>query len=220
MNFLALFMKSPESGMAKRRLRSVLSEEEVTRLCEAFAEDLLEKLVLLPCDKKVIAYAGEPPTFIPTEGSWSLYPQTGEDLGERLQNYFRWSFTEGAAKSVVIGSDSPTLPRAYLEEAFALLGRYETVLGPSEDGGYYLIGMRRFNPTPFQEIPWGTERVFEETVKRVSLSSGPVGILDRWYDVDTPNDLKRLRRHLAQMEARNETEMPPRTHRVLSEMVF
>jgi len=138
MNCIALFMKSPESGVAKRRLRSLLTEEEIRRLCEAFVEDLLERLSLFPCDKKVIAYAGSVPALIHHEGVSSLVPyaQSGEDLGERLLNYFQWSFSEGATKSVVIGSDSPTLPFRYLEEAFCLLDRYDTVVGPSEDGGY------------------------------------------------------------------------------------
>lgn len=218
MNFLALFMKSPEAGMAKRRLRSVLSEKNVTRLYEAFVLDLLEKLTFFPCDKKVIAYAGELLGLMQEAGtrSFSLYGQSGEDLGKRLENYFRWSFSGGAEKSVVIGSDSPTLPLSYLQEAFDLLERYETVLGPSEDGGYYLIGMRRFNPILFQGIPWGSEKVFEETLQRARPFADRIGVLRRWYDVDTPSDLKRLRKDLTRMAEHRDAEIPSRTHQVLS----
>lgn len=234
LTFLALFMKSPESGRAKRRLRPVLSEEEIARLCEAFAGDLLEKLSTFPCDRRVIAHAGPIPnvvyqfdvgcwaTALPTSNrdrpSFSLYPQVEGDLGQRLENYFRWSFSQGAAKSVVIGSDSPTLPFRTLEEAFRQLDRREAVLGPSEDGGYYLIGMRRFLPALFQEIPWGAREVFEETMKRaVPLR---VATLERWYDVDTPEDLRRLRSHVRRMVEHQEREVPFRTHRLLSGLPF
>ena len=217
MTAVALFMKSPDSGRAKRRLRPVLSEEAITRLCEAFAGDLLQKLEAVPCGKKVIAYAGNlSPAFMQQRTStFSFYVQSGRDLGERLQNYFRFSFSEGTTKSVVIGSDSPTLPRAYVEEAFRGLDRFEAVLGPSEDGGYYLIGMRRFIPELFQGISWGTERVFEETLKR--LKPDRVGILNRWYDVDTPTDLKRLQDDLDEMKKRNDPGIPMQTFYLLSE---
>jgi len=218
MNFLALFMKSPQSGSGKRRLRPVLSEEEIVQLCEAFIEDLLEKLSAFPCDRKVVAYAGAVPSTVPGRLSFSLYAQAEGDLGERLEDYFRWSFSEGATKSVVIGSDSPTLPFRYLEEAFGFLDRRDVVLGPSEDGGYYLVGMRRFLPSLFQGIPWGTEKVFAETMKRLDPSA--VGVLKRWYDVDTPQDLERLREELARMTKDRGEEIPRKTHRVLSELLF
>ena len=218
MTVVALFMKSPDSGTAKRRLRPVLSEEAITRLCEAFAGDLLRKLATLRCDKKVIACAGEISSAFAQRkeiSQFSFYVQSGRDLGKRLQNYFHFSFLEGATKSVVIGSDSPTLPPLYLEEAFQMLDRFEVVLGPSEDGGYYLIGMCRFIPELFQRISWGTERVFEETLKR--LKPDRVGILNRWYDVDTPTDLKRLQGDLDQMKKRNDPDIPMQTSRLFSE---
>jgi len=221
MDVLALFLKTPQSGNAKRRLRSVLSEGEVVRLCEAFAGDLLEKLLAFPCHQKIVAYAGPVPQGLldlQNLPPFSLYAQAAGDLGERLEDYFRWNFLQGATKSIVIGSDSPTLPSRYLEEAFHLLDRKEVVLGPSEDGGYYLIGLRCFLPLLFHGIPWGTERVFEETMKRVDPSE--VGVLERWYDVDTPSDLKRLRDHLNQMAKDPADSIPSRTQRVLSELTF
>jgi len=80
--------------------------------------------------------------------------------------------------------------------------------------------MRRFDPALFQEIPWGTDRVFEETLKRVHPHQDRIGILGRWYDVDTVSDLRRLRAHLTQMAEGGEGGIPLRTCQVLSELVF
>lgn len=217
-NYLSVFIKSSDKG-AKTRLRTHFSEEGVTRLYEAFVQDTFEKINRLPCDVKIISYLGNPPRdlFLSGREALRLLPQQGSHLGERLKNYFEWSFSDGAGKSVVIGSDSPTLPTIYLEEAFFLLDAYEVVIGPSLDGGYYLIGMTKPHPELFDNISWGTSSVLEETLSQNHHLKDQTALLGPWYDIDTPADLFFLKQHLQKMRPDGK-EFPLRTHRVLSEL--
>jgi len=97
----------------------------------------------------------------------------------------------------VIGSDVPTLPSAVLEAALDRLAGADLVLGPSEDGGYYLIGLREPRAALFADMAWSTEVVFDETMRRASALGLDVGLLPAWFDVDTPADLERLEASLA-----------------------
>jgi len=210
-------MKSPDGEDAKTRLRASFSKEHVGRLYEAFVQDTLEKLIGFSCDVKIVCYLGNPPSqdlFSSQNHEVTFLPQCGSGFGERLKNYFEWSFSNGAGKSIVIGADSPTLPTIYLEEAFSLLDGYEVVIGPSLDGGYYLIGMRKPHPELFEHIRWGSASVFQETLFQNRHLEGKVAVLGPWYDVDTPEDLSLLKEHLHQMHE-NAEELPERTYRLL-----
>ena len=108
----------------------------------------------------------------------------------------------GAASVVILGTDSPSVPVAYVQQAFAALQRREVVLGPSEDGGYYLIGLRRDLPQLFEGIAWSTTRVWQQTTDRLATTSAADSyeILPAWYDVDDIEDLSRLTRELSTMQ--------------------
>jgi hypothetical protein len=97
---------------------------------------------------------------------------------------------------VAIGTDSPTLPASEMAGAFEGLSAHEAVLGPAEDGGYYLIGLRRFEPALFKDVAWGSDAVLSTTLTTAGRLNLSVGLLAPWYDVDTPADVKRLRREL------------------------
>src|SRR5574337_323346 len=132
-----------------------------------------------------------------------LIPQQGRDLGARLLSTFEQLFSLGCERALAIDSDTPTLPTAYLERAIELLADtgIDVVLGPSEDGGYYLIGLRRPHPELFEDIAWSTSHVLSQTLQRSQEQRLQVACLDPWYDVDTPDDLNRLRRSLDQLNA-------------------
>ena len=124
--------------------------------------------------------------------------QEGADLGERLANALGHHFELGYQRVVIMNSDGPTLPLAYLEEAFSGLDHADVTLGPGHDGGYYLIGMKQLHPELFQGITWSTEQVIPQTLaicRRLGLT---VHQLPEWYDVDVGADLERLDRDLAQ----------------------
>ncbi len=122
-----------------------------------------------------------------------LLPQVGAGLGERLANAFAQLFSRGYTTLAVIGTDSPDLPLAYMDEAFARLesGEEEVLFGPTEDGGYYLVALRCSHPELFQGVPWSTDKVLEVSLQRAAEAGLRAGLLPHWYDVDEPSDLTR-----------------------------
>ncbi len=121
--------------------------------------------------------------------NYRLVAQQGADPGERLANALAHHFDLGYKRAVIMNSDGPTLPQAYLEEAFGRAGCRRCHPGRQPRRGYYLIGMKQLHPELFQGIDWSTERVFAQTVA--------VHQLPEWYDVDVGADLERLSRDLA-----------------------
>ena len=134
----------------------------------------------------------------------SVFVQEGQDLGERMQNAFASRFAEGYGKVVIIGADSPSLPTKYIHQAFA--SNRDVVLGPSVDGGYYLIGMCGNVVDLFEGVTWGGNTVLEQTRERLEGSGASLELLPTWYDVDRPEDLKFLKTHLELMAAASHGE--------------
>ena len=128
-----------------------------------------------------------------------MLPQHGDDLGARIVFTFDQLFRQGYTQVIVIDSDTPTLPTAYLEQALRLIAapQNDVVLGPSEDGGYYLIGLRQLHRELFERMPWSTSQVFPKTRRRSEQAGLTVACTESWYDVDTPEDLARLEESLA-----------------------
>jgi hypothetical protein len=125
---------------------------------------------------------------------YTLIPQIGHDLGERMATAFETIFSQGLSSAVLIGSDSPDLPNEVIEEALISLKEYDSVIGPSYDGGYYLIGFRAdtFLPQAFDGISWSTPEVFMQTLGILRKANLRVHILPTWRDIDTLDDLKAL----------------------------
>ncbi|MCG2735448.1 MAG: glycosyltransferase [Candidatus Methanoperedenaceae archaeon] len=113
-----------------------------------------------------------------------------------MANVSNGLFAQGAEKVVMLDSDTPNLPSDLIREALSGLDDVDVVLGPCEDGGYYLIGMRSWVPDLFRGIPWSTADVTKMTVKKAQTLGLKVLLLERWYDVDTIMDIKRLKRDL------------------------
>ena len=127
---------------------------------------------------------------------FSLIPQLGADLGERLANSLADRFQHGCRKVVVMNSDGPTLPLPYLEQAFRQLQHYDVSLGMGHDGGYYLIGMKQMQPELFENIAWSSDRVIFQTLDICRRLQLKVHRLPQWYDVDVGEDLQKLRSDL------------------------
>lgn len=201
-NAVILFARHPVPGQVKTRLQSRISPEEACALYRAFLEDARGQLnALKDVDGFVAVHGGEGESgfFEPfVQSGVKVIGQEGADLGERMANVFSAKFNEGYEKVVVIGSDSPTMPAAYIEQA--LNTARDLVLGPSTDGGYYLIGMKEKVTDVFQGIHWGTEKVLAATLDKVNAASVSVDLLPPWYDVDHPEDLDFLKAHLGWMQ--------------------
>jgi rSAM/selenodomain-associated transferase 1 len=128
-----------------------------------------------------------------------LLPVAGQDIGDCLDQVLSHLLAEGHAGAMALNSDGPTLPVRHLEQAIERLEEADVVLGPGEDGGYYLIGFKEPHPGLFQGIDWSTERVAAQTLARAETLGLSVSLLPAWYDVDTASDLERLCAELAML---------------------
>ena len=199
---LVLMAKAPLAGQVKTRLIGALTAEDAADLYAACLSDTFALMEEVADEREamrlVLCYtpAGAEEAFekVEREGSLMLL-QRGANLGERLQNCFADLFELGYTSIVILGGDSPTLPGENVWEAFeSLTNDDQVVIGPTEDAGYYLIGMRALHQTILQNISWGTNEVLAVTRardRRLELIELPV-----WYDVDTAEELGRLRQEL------------------------
>lgn len=218
---LSLFVKNPVPGEVKTRLTLRLSPEKAAKLYEAFLIDLVNSLSSTRCDEKVICFSppdAEVALSSLLKGSFLYRPQRGDELGERMNENFNWTFARGADRSIIVGSDSPTLPPSYVEEAFEVLQSHSAVLGPSFDGGYYLIGLSQPCPELFQNIDWSTDHVLRQTLARMELRGIRFYLLPPWYDVDTPDQFNFLRAHLRAMELSGRGTLPSETMKFLANL--
>jgi uncharacterized protein len=193
---LIMFTKYPEAGKVKSRLTLGGDKALVAALYRCFIEDLLEELSAGDY-RFLIAY--DPPErendFVKLFGDGFLYtPQIGADLGTRMHDALTRCFSQGFRSVVVIGSDSPNLPRWIIEEAFTSLVSHGAVIGPTWDGGYYLIGFSKdfLSLQVFEDMAWGTESVFKETMHRFRKDGISVHVLPKWRDIDRPEDIHSL----------------------------
>ena len=191
---LLFFIKNPEKGKVKTRLASAIGDEMAVKLYRRFLLEMLSTLNRGTFLFYLCFYPGDSLNDLKDWlGDYYLYaPQMGEHLGERMKNGFMEAFSMNFKRVVLIGSDIPDLPLEFIEEAFTALRNHDAVIGPSVDGGYYLVGFRdrSFSPQVFEEIPWSTDRVFEETMKVLKHEKLTVHTLPPWRDIDTIEDLQ------------------------------
>jgi rSAM/selenodomain-associated transferase 1 len=193
---LLFFVKNPEAGKVKTRLASVIGDQMAVNLYKRFVLQMLATLNKGTFLFYICFHSGDDLNDLQKWlGEHYLYtPQIGENLGERMKNAFIEAFSMNFRRVVLIGSDIPRLPLEFIEEAFQSLEKKDAVIGPSFDGGYYLIGFRdrTFLPRAFEKMPWSTSRVFEETMKKLKREGTTVHTLPPRRDIDTIEDLKSL----------------------------
>jgi hypothetical protein len=194
---LAIFAKAPVAGQVKTRLCPPLTAEQAAKLYECFLLDTVARACSLTGVRVFLAITpgGTEPLFRALLSCPVNYlPQRGATLGEREANVFADLLQQGFSRIVIIGSDIPTLPPAHLHAAFACLEEpgNDVVMGPSDDGGYYLIGARALHPTLFQDIAWSTPTVCAETLTRARRAGLHVAQVPSWHDVDNADDLRKL----------------------------
>jgi uncharacterized protein len=197
---IVVMVKAPIAGFVKTRLTPPLSQSDAAILAQCFLKDIVDSLKQVT-PKIIVA-------FTPPEGRVVLerslakqllwFAQKGNDLGERLNSAVTYAHDLGFNPIIVLGADSPTIPVSFIETALNTLVRGETdvVLGPTTDGGYYLIGLNRLQPELFQHIPWSSASTFQQTARKANRLNLRLRTLPEWYDVDTPADLKTLSNEL------------------------
>lgn len=189
-----IFVKYPAPGKVKTRLGAEIGNRLATDLYHLFIELTLDLGRRAAPDAIYIAYEPEErwndfKRLIPS--GFDCFPQHGKDLGQRMLNAFEHVLTQSPNKVIILGSDSPTLPVHIVKDAFKRLDASDLVLGPAEDGGYYLIGLKKVCTGIFENIQWSSASVLQNTVERASNMGITYSLLTEWYDVDELEDLKR-----------------------------
>lgn len=209
-NALVVMAKAPLPGAVKTRLVPPLSPEEAADLYRALLLDLLESLGSFRGADLFIAFtpAEAAPLFNDMAPlGFVSFPQRGEDLGKKMSHIFEELFTKGYRNIVIIGSDMPIFPSRFLQDAFMALegSERDLVLGPSRDGGYYLIGMKRHIPEILKGIPWSSDNVLSVTTRKLADLGLHPHFLPSWFDVDTLEDLRYLESVADQLTSQHNT---------------
>jgi len=216
---LIIFLKNPEPGKVKTRLSTRFTPEQAASLYRAMAEDVISVHSSGSDYDAFVFYspAGDREAIRAWLGDdLDLCAQEGADLGERQYNAFRLVFAKGYERAVIIGTDCLDISPENLEATFGALGQSDLVIGPSEDGGYYLIGSRRAPEFLRDGIAWSTPHVREQLLERVKRSGMEYQLLERKFDIDTCEDVDRLH---ANSRLGEYAEKVPRTLVVLESLM-
>ncbi len=187
-NLLLIFTRNPEFGKVKTRLARDIGHQAALDIYKFLLAHTVK--ICTPLDTEKAVYYSEE---IPNNDLWNAAvfqkkKQVGEDLGERMQNAFAEGFHLGYSKIIIIGSDLYDIETKDLEQAFNVLNNHEIVIGPAEDGGYYLLGMKQLHPKLFKNKNWGTATVLQDTINELKKSN--YKLLEKRNDVDLYSDIK------------------------------
>lgn len=194
MRRLLIFLKYPAPGQVKTRLAKAIGTQAACDIYRACVELTLERMRTF---RQEAVLCVDPPDALPRTrewvgAEWRLQSQRGLALGERLVDATAIAFSDGASQVVVIGTDSPWLTGDDVAAAFEALRHHHIVLGPAEDGGYYLIGLTRPQPALFEGIAWSSPSVYAQTRARATQLGLTTHSLREGYDVDRLEDVQRL----------------------------
>jgi uncharacterized protein len=225
MNKIAVFSKKPEAGRSKTRLVPPLTLNEAGELSEAFLKDTINLIDNICCIEQEIIYYYPSLAFeyfesitSGTDGSlkrndsnqssWIKKAQEGEDFGERLLNAISSELKDHggkpgsgdrAEKLIIIGADSPTIPEEFIKETLSILESKDLVLGPADDGGFYLIGTKESHPGIFKSVRWSSKDTLRDVIVNLEKLSIKYALLPQWYDVDDITDIRKLRKDINRM---------------------
>lgn len=197
---LGVFFKIPAPGKVKKRLAVEIGEDSALKAYKSMLKATIKNISVLQGIDIYGFYDGilKDNTFMKI---FPLIPQEGRDLGERMSNAITLLLNSGYKKVSLIGADSPDLPVSFIKEAFIKLDSFDLVIGPSEDGGYYLIGMNKPFDDIFKNIKWGYNNVFKDTISIANNAGIRYFLLSEWYDIDDNTHFKKWKDSIAYPEA-------------------
>ena len=223
MTSLIVFVKNPIPGAVKTRLQTRYAPDQVAALYTAFVRDVLARAERIDVDRRVIAF--DPPdaesevrTLFGRKALWKYVPQVQDDLGARMREALVQELDAGASATVLIGTDIPSLPAHHITQAFDLLHTKDVVLGPSTDGGYYLVGVSKSTPEIFEGVEWSTPGVLAQTINRIQRAGNSLGLVPPWFDVDTPEELDLVLAQARAAKLATGIDPLPYTHACLSNL--
>lgn len=185
---LILLTKLPEAGNVKSRLSGEIGPEKAAMVYDRLLLHTLGQMKMCIANS-CVALEGRADVFREKYGQWEVVPQHGANLGARMMHAFEMAFSQKHEKVVLIGGDCPEITPEILESAFEKLNGNDLVLGPSQDGGYYLIGLKKPEPKLFENMQWSHERVLEETIQRAKTLRLKVAFMPVLRDIDHLADL-------------------------------
>jgi rSAM/selenodomain-associated transferase 1 len=216
---LIVFAKAPIEGYVKTRLCPPLTPDEAASLHGSLVLDLLERCQSLQGCDRILAGAPTPdhPFFGAMKARFNIpiWDQVGDDLGARMAHAFQSALGAPYQSAVIIGTDIPGITAQHISSALKSLQDHDVVLGPAEDGGYYLIGLRSPSPQLFENIPWSTDAVFSLTQEKANALGLSMKILPMLRDLDTIKDLQAFTQE--SKDKKNQT-FSSRTKNVLLEL--
>jgi len=185
---IVVFVKNAILGKAKTRLAKTIGDKEALKVYIQLLEITKKEVLKLNVEREVWYAWNIEEKDIWDEKLFQKKVQIEGDLGLKMKDAFKLSFNEGCDKVILIGSDCPTLKASILQKAFEELETNDVVIGPSKDGGYYLIGMSSFNPEVLDNIKWSTELVLSQTEERAEENNLSLAKLEYLNDIDTEED--------------------------------
>jgi rSAM/selenodomain-associated transferase 1 len=188
-NALIIFVRNPELGKVKTRLAKAIGDKKALLVYQDLLLHTMSVTKKVDCDKFVFYDNNIALNDIWSCNLFNKKIQFGADLGAKMQNAFQELFDLGYKNCLIVGSDLFDLQAQHINEAFHKLESNEVVIGPAEDGGYYLLGLKKIIPALFSDKNWGTKTVLKDTLK--DLSSCSIGFLEILNDIDTMEDLEK-----------------------------
>ncbi len=187
-----MFAKHPDHVAVKTRLARTIGRDQAHQVAQILNQFLLRKLGGAPIYWEIVAWPPESIDSFRSEAgdAWKVVPQSDGDLGDRMSNWFHAAFGAGNQCAIAIGADCPFVETGHIQQAAKLLKEgNDLVLGPAEDGGYWLVGMSRRPDSLFSNIEWGTAHVLEATVRNAKAAGWKTAFLERLRDIDELDDL-------------------------------
>ena len=186
-NLLIVFVNNIALGKVKTRLAKTIGNEAAFEVYKILVKKTEQAINSLPVDKHI--YFSDAIVETKWENDFKAI-QEGHDLGERMKNAFKDGFEKGYENIILIGSDLPDISDSIINNAFEKLRNKQTVFGPAEDGGYYLIGMNQLHAFVFNDKPWSTSVLLEDTLKELHSNNISIALMETLNDIDTFEDLK------------------------------